>query len=498
MSISSDNLTEAEQDIKPLFSSIKQNLTYICDAFNNTDDLKVREISVNRKSGIIIFLETMADSEKIEQNLLIPLAKSKRNEDLDEIIGNVDLNMSNNLNDIITNMLSGNCTLLFEDEKEAFLFNVAQENERSPEEPDNEKIVRGSHLGFVESLDINLNLIRSRIVNRQLIVKYYELGMESNTNIALVYMEELASPPLIDEIKERIMSISMDAIFAPGDIEETIETHPYSPFPQSLYTERPDRLKSHLMEGRIAIMVEGSPDAIILPVTFFSFFHSPDDFNNRFYEGTAFRLLRLSSFWGSLILPALYIAMISFHFEIIPFEIIPLVKNSIETVPFPPFFEALIMAVTIELIREAGIRLPSPIGETIGIVGGLIIGDAVVNAGLISNMMVIVIALTAIMSFTIPSYTMSNTVRILTVPLMIGASTLGFVGIVAALMMIIIHMCKLESFGTPYLSPLVTFSLDDLKDTIIRSPVWTMDKRPENINVEDSVRQYESREWDQD
>src|SRR5699024_3484102 len=340
-----------------------------------------------------------------------------------------------------------------------------------------------SHVGFNEDLNTNIYLLRSRIKNKELKVKYITLGFETNRNVVIVYMKHLANENLVAEVEKRIKAISVDTIFAPGYIEECIEEHPFSPFPQNLYTERPDRVEAHLMEGRVAILDDGSSDAIILPVTFFSFFQSPDDYNSRTYTSTVFRLLRLFSFLGTLLLPPLYIALVGFHFEMIPYELITLVKGSISGVPFSPFFEALFMAVTVELIREAGIRLPTPIGETIGIVGGLIIGDAIVKAGLVSNMMVIVIALTAIMSFTIASYEMSNTVRILNLPIMIAASFFGFVGIVLSTLLIVIHLCKLETFKISYLSPLAPLQIRELADSIVRLPVWLLNRRPKSLRA---------------
>src|SRR5699024_10778652 len=217
------------------------------------------------------------------------------------------------------------------------------------------------------------------------------------------------------------------------------------------------------------------------PVSFFSFFQSPDDYHKRPYVGSLFRILRFISFWGALIFPALYIAIIGYHFEIIPNELITLVKQSIETVPFPPFFEVLIMIITIELIREAGIRLPTSVGQTIGIVGGIIIGESVVNAGLVSNVVVIVIAITAIMSFTLPSYEMSNTIRLLSLPIMIASALFGFVGIVASFMLLFIHLCRLEIYGTPYLSPITPLDADGVKDTFIRLPSFFTKRRPKHV-----------------
>ncbi|WP_233713439.1 spore germination protein [Lederbergia citri] len=479
-----------------IFPTIDENLHFIKDALYETNDLKTRKITFNGIPGIIIYLDTMINPEELQRGILIPLSQVSPFQNIEDIITSPELTKTNYVNIAVTALLKGNSVLFLQNGTEFYVFKTQQIHPRSPEEPENEKVVRGSHEGFVGKLNINLNLIRSRIQNRQLKIEYYQLGWESNTRVALVYMEEIANPSLINELKKRIESISSDMIFSPGYLEEFIEDKPFSPFQQILYTERPDRVEAHLMEGRIAILSEGTSDVSIVPVTFFAFFQTPDDFNIRFYSGSIFRLLRFFSFWGAITLPSIYIAIVSFHFEIIPNDVITVVKGSIENIPFPPFIEALIMAVTIELIREAGIRLPTPIGQTIGIVGGLIIGESVVNAGLVSNIMVIVIALTAIMSFTIPSYEMSNTVRLLTLPIMIAAATLGFVGIVFCLMVIVIHLCKLESLGTPYLAPFAPLKVPNLKDSIIRLPIWMLNKRPKNIKPQKLRKQTPSREWD--
>ncbi|WP_349772282.1 spore germination protein [Lederbergia citrisecunda] len=468
------------------------------EALYDTNDLKTRKITFNGIPGIIIFLETMVNSEELQRSILIPLSQVNTFQSIDELITSSEFTKSNYINIATTSLLAGNSVLFLQNGTEFYIFNTIQINSRSPEEPENEKVVRGSHEGFVGRLNINLNLVRSRIRNRQLKIEYFQLGWETNTRVAIVYMEGIANPSMVDEVKNRIISISSDMVFSPGFLEEFIEDKPFSPFQQILYTERPDRVEAHLMEGRVAILSDGTSDVSILPVTFFSFFQTPDDFNIRFFAGSLFRLLRILSFWGAITLPSIYIAIVSFHFEIIPSDVITVVKGSIENIPYPPFIEALIMAVTIELIREAGIRLPTPIGQTIGIVGGLIIGESVVNAGFVSNVMVIVIALTAIMSFTIPSYEMSNTVRLLTLPLMIAAATIGFVGIVFCLMIIVIHLCKLESLGTPYLAPLAPLHVPNLKDSVVRFPIWMLNKRQKNIKPKKMRKQNPSREWEKD
>lgn len=474
-----------------------ENLRYIEKCFNYSSDLKTRPISRHKKTGILVYLETVCDMEKIQNSVLIPFSKNSGKQLLiDQLITSVRLEKSEDLDYGVDQMVRGHCLLILEEENKIYIFNASKINARSPEEPSNEKVVRGSHAGFVENLDINLNLIRRRITNRQLTIEYMELGTESNTRTAIIYMKGLADDDMLSTLKERMRSISTDMLFSPGYLEEFIEDKPFSPFPQTIYSERPDRVMAHLMDGRVAVFAEGSSDVVIAPVTIFSFFQSPDDYNSRVFAGSFFRLIRFVSFIVALTFPSLYIAVIAFHFEVIPNEIVVLVKSSVESVPFPPLIEAMIMAFTIELIREAGVRLPTPIGSTIGIVGGLIIGDAVINAGLISNMMVIIIAVTAVSSFTIPSYEMSTSIRLLTFPLMVSAASLGFLGMAFSLMFIIGHLCKLESFGTPYFAPLAPLTVRDLKDSFVRFPIWMFNKRQQDTQAKKRLKQNRNREWD--
>lgn len=487
------------QTNKTVSPTLNENIQFVYDSFCHTDDLQMKEVTWKGTSGVILYIETIVDINYFQQNFWIPLSEESGENQMHAttLINRPEVNKTTTMDQVIADLVRGNCAIFLQGKDACYLFNSTKENDRSPDEPENEKAVRGSHKGFIENMDMNLNAIRGRIRNPKLTIKYLTLGSETHTNVAIVYMNGIANMDTVKDLQKRLESISSDMTFSPGYIEESIEDTPLSPFPQIMTTQRPDRAKANIMEGRIAIFTDGSADSSIVPVSFFSFFQSSDDYNLRFFAGSIFRLLRLFSFLGTLLLPAIYIAVIGFHFEIIPYELVNIVKNSIENIPFPPLVEALIMATMLELIRESGIRLPSPIGETIGIVGGLIIGDAVINAGLISNIMVIVVALTAIMSFSIPSYEMSNTVRFLSLPIMIGAATLGFVGIVFVCMLIIIHMCTLHSFGTPYLSPLSPFHWTHIKDALIRVPNWMMKKRPTDLRPQKTIKQGNSRKWDQ-
>lgn len=460
------------------FLTIESKINSLKEKFNNTDDFKVRTLNSKAVNAKLVYLETVVDKDLIEENLIIPISTTSEFNQTINALADTKLNNLNDAELIIEKILSGFCLLLIEEKGKYYLFDVSLAVNRSPDEPDNEKIVRGAHRGFIEDMNVNINLLRQRIINRDLVIKYFLVGPEKNIKAAIIYIENVAESSIVNELIERVKKVSTDFAQLPGMVEECIEDYPLSPFPQSIFTERPDHLEAYLKEGKVALMIDEGTNAVVVPVTFASFFRSLDDYTDRFYFASIIRLLRIFSFWGVLILPSLYIAIVTFHFEIIPYELVTLVKTSIDTVPYPPFIEAVIMAVTIELIRESGIRLPSPIGETIGIVGGLIIGDAVINAGLISNVMVIVIALTAIMSFTIPAYEMGNTVRILTLPIMAGAALFGFIGIVFSFSFIIVHLCKLNSFGVPYLAPINNLSLQNLKKTtLLRLPAWLLDDK---------------------
>ena len=347
----------------------------------------------------------------------------------------------------------------------------------SPDEPDNEHVIRGSHEGFVESLDTNLSLIRKRLAIPNLVVRSMQLGDDSNTNVSYVYIESIADSDVVERVKKGLEGIGASAVIDVGQIEDYLEDSKWSPFPQFLNTERPDRVVANLLEGKITIFTDSSPTALIAPVTFFSFFQSPDDFNGRIYVGSFYRLVRLLSFITAVFLPAFYIAVIGFHSEILPVDISKQVKLAVNEIPYRPIFEALLLEMLIEIIREASIRLPTPIGQTIGIVGGLVIGDAIIKAGLVSNLMVVVVAMTAISSYVVPSVEMNTTIRILRFPFMFAATLFGFFGMVMMTLLLVIHLMNLSSLKQPYFSPVVPFDPSRFKDVFFRVPYTRLKKQ---------------------
>lgn len=482
-----------------VFSSINENLNYIKNRLNQTVDFKTQQI-IN-SDVLIAYIETMVDKKSIQQKIIEPLFQQLlKNNDLTESIQNIihfDMKEVSILSAAIDNLINGSTLLLMD--VSPFILSIETQNteKRAITEPTSEKVIRGPHDGFIEDLNTNINLIRKQIRNPNLTVRNFTLGTEIKTKVSLIYIEDLASSDLLDEIARRIKAISKDYAVPSCYLEEYIQDSKLSPFPQILNTERPDRVVGNLSEGRAILMEENNPNALILPVTFFAFYQSPDDYNSRWGVGSFFRLLRILSFFIAVGLPALYIAVISFHFEVLPDELLTPIKSSIQGIPYPPIIEALIMELTIELIREAGIRLPTTISQTIGIVGGLVIGDAVVKVGLISNTMIIVVALTAIASFVVPSSEMSNSVRLLRFPFMVAAATGGFIGMAFTFMILLTHLCKLESFGTPYFAPLAPFHLKGLKDSIMRAPVWQLAKEQSNTQPKELEQQSYTKKGEQ-
>lgn len=482
----------SESDNQIIFPNIEDNAHFLEDYFYHSQDLQTSRFTLKQKKCVVLYFETLVDMDKLEQKFFVPLAGCIDNNNMESFTFE-HFQKTSYFDEITNKMLNGFSIILIDGEKNAFLVDTALTNERTTDEPQNEKVVRGPHQGFVENININLNLLRKRIEDRNLVVQYITHGIKKNA-IAIVYMKDIANEEIVNEVQRRIKSISTDVTFSSGYIEEFIEDATSSPFPQLLNTERPDRVSANLIEGRIAIFMDGTPTVLIAPINFFSFYQSPDDYNSRAYIGTFIRLIRLFSFLIAITLPAIYIAVIGFHFEIMPEKLVVTVKGSVDNIPYPPLIEALLMELTIELIREAGIRLPSAIGPTISIVGGLVIGDAIVKAGLISNTMIVIVATTAIASYVVPSNEMSSTVRLLRFPMMIAAATFGFVGIVLGLMTLLIHLCKLESFGAPYLAPIAPFRWQDLKDSIIRAPLWKMKNRPLDSHPKEMKQQSSAKE----
>ncbi|OAH54640.1 spore gernimation protein GerK [Domibacillus aminovorans] len=476
--------------------SAAENTKQLIDLIGKSGDLKERTFSFEKAEGRLLYFETIVDSGRIEESILRPLSETDM-QNVEEALTVLEREEIADPDKAIAALMQGKVLLFLEGRSICIACGVETFFLRSIMEPANEKVIRGSHDGFVESLNTNIALIRERIKHPGLMIEYVQLGQKTNTRVAIIYEKEIANPVLVEELRRRVNSIDMDMMFDPGFLEDMVEDSTLSPFPQVLQTERPDRAIANVMDGRILLFGDGSPTCIIMPVTFFALYQSPDDYNARTIPGSFYRLLRFISFFIAILLPGLYIAIVGYHFEVLPPDLILNIKGGVQTIPFPPLIEVLSMELAIEIIREAGVRLPTPIGQTIGIVGGIIISDAVVSAGFASRTTVIVVAVTAISSFVAPSAEMSTATRLIRFPLMILASLFGFYGLMFGIVALAIHLCKLESLGRPYFAPMAPFRLKDLlRDTFIKQSAWKLNTRPLDSRPIKEDAEFRSREWE--
>nr|WP_246197161.1 spore germination protein [Cytobacillus depressus] len=453
--------------------------------YENCSDVVFRSFLLfGKKKALIIFIEGLSDNDGIEKYILSPLMQETDHssqvfhELLEQKIPVSKVKRIHLLKDCIESISSGNPLLLYEGENDGFSLGLAKWEKRSIEEPTAESGIRGPREGFTESLQVSISQLRRIIKSPALKMQTMKIGTYTNTTVALAYIEGLADKTLIEEMTNRLQRIEIDGILESEYIEEMIEDQSYSPFPQVLSTERPDVVCANLLEGRAAILVEGTPFCLVAPITFFSLLQSQEDYYQRFFISSLIRWLRYLFLVMSLLLPSLYVAVTTYHQEMVPAALLLSIAAARESVPFPALVEVLLMESTFEALREAGIRLPKQVGAAVSIVGALVIGQAAVQAGLVSAPMVIVVAITGIASFMVPRYIAGMAIRIIRFPIIFLAGSLGLLGIVMGILAIAIHLCSLRSFGVPYLSTLAPLKGHQLKDVLWKSPLWMMNRRP--------------------
>lgn len=390
---------------------------------------------------------------------------------------------------LIQAILDGKCAVLIDGLSDVYAVSLPGGERRGVEEPTSQTVVRGPKEGFTEDVSTNISLIRRKIRTADLRFEDRYIGKLTQTRVSVAYIEGIANPKVIQEAFARLDAIDTDSILESGYIEEFIQDGSHSPFPTLMNTERPDAVAGSLLEGQIAILVDGSPFVLIAPVTFFKFFSSSEDYYQGFQIASFLRLVRLFSFFVAMLLPSIYIAVTTFQQEMIPTTLLISLAAQREGTPLPALLEALLMELTFEVIREAGVRMPRVVGPAISIVGALVLGQAAVQAGLVSAAMVIIVSFTAISSFVIPVISMSSAVRLIRFALMFLAGSFGLYGILAGLIPIVIHMISLSSFGVPYLLPASPVSISNLKDAFVRIPWRYMNKRPAYISVKNKQRQ---------
>lgn len=487
---------ENEIQMDPLSSDLSGNIETLRTIYKDCSDVVFRPFFVGgHTKAVIIYFEGLSNIEEMDANLISPLMEENAAkyhsiyELFEKKISVTKAKEVKTFAECVEYLSIGSPVLLLERQSNGFAFGLSKWEKRSVEEPTAESVIRGPREGFTESLGVNSSLIRRKIRSPKLKMKSMKIGRLTQTEVIVSYVEGLVDQTLIEEINQRLEHIDIDGILESGYIEEMIEDNPYSPFPQILNTERPDVAVSSLLEGRVVILVDGTPFVLVAPTTLYSLLQSSEDYYERFMIGTAIRWLRYFFVLISLLLPSIYVAVLTYHHEMVPTSLLLSMAASREQVPFPALVEALIMEITFEGLREAGIRLPKQVGAAVSIVGALVIGQAAVQAGIVSAPMVMVVAITGIASFTIPRYTAGIALRMLRFPIIILAGTLGLLGVMLGIIFILTHLCTLRSFGVPYLSPMAPMKFRDMKDVLIRAPRWALNTRPHLTGKYNKFRQ---------
>ncbi|MGX6444381.1 spore germination protein [Neobacillus sp. K501] len=442
-------------------STFDKTLAELSDSF----DLVHR--SFNQDEIHIIYLDSLVDSKTLEWEILSPLREMSFS-NMEKAFQQSLFKREKSQEKILNGILDGNVALFFG--KHSYLINVAGFEKRSIAQSETETVINGPHDSFNETLKTNVSLIRRRVRSSRLKMIQLTVGEFSKTKVLLIYIEGMAKRDMVERLLERIQSIKVDSITDSNVLIQMIDDHQQSPFPQFYTTERPDIAVTKLYSGKIIGLVDESPNIFCTPSSFFDFFQSPDDYNQRWIIGTAVRILRYLALFITIILTAFYVSICTYHYEMIPQSLLQSIMQSRSRVPFPPLVEAIFLEIVIELLREAGARLPTKIGQTIGIVGGIVIGQAAVEAGITSNILIIVVAVSAIASFIVPSYIMSASIRIVRFLFILVAGFLGNIGIFFAFGILIVHLTGLTNLSSPYFMPISPTYFKDWLDSLVRGP----------------------------
>ncbi|MFD1017626.1 spore germination protein [Thalassobacillus hwangdonensis] len=455
-------------------SSLKEQL-------NDSPDLKIKTFELNNQTILLAFLTYQINKEEMERSLLLPLTSRKVTWTNASLLNEIPLSSGSSASEIgklAQELIKGSVGIYIVGESEAVTFFLPNLEKRALNRAETESLVFGPQISFTESLVTNLNVVRWRLDTEDLVVEKIIIGERIKSEVRLVYLKSLANDTNVNTMRQRLTDLKVDEIEDSSVLSQFIEDKSSSIFPQLLMTELPDRFCYAITRGKVGVLVDKSPTGIIGPTTLFSFFESTEDLYMRWNMGTFLRVLRIFAMIISIVLTPLYVAALTFHYEIIPQSLLISLGQSRAMVPFPPIMEALLLEILIELLREAGARLPTKVGQTMGIVGGIVLGQAAVKAGFTSNILIIVIALSALASFTAPSYLMGTAIRIIRFPMIILAGTFGLIGLMFGVAFLLIHLLKVTSLGRPYFAPIYPILLKDFDDSLFRLPFSKSNKLP--------------------
>ncbi|MGD6845004.1 spore germination protein [Bacillus infantis] len=485
------NITKDQKQTRSHSLTIDELQKELSQELNESPDLHVRLLRKEEQKIAVIFVKTLTDPLILDERILLPLQKAKgplEPEGISSILPIGEVSSANRLKEISAALLYGNTYIYIEGQPFGNLAGTGKTAERSIEKAETESLVYGPKISFTESLESNVNIIRRNLNGANLCIEDLEVGGRSKLKAKLFYIKDIADTDNVLTFRQRVSDLDTDYIPDTTVLAQYIEDNSWSVFPQILTTELPDRFCISLIKGQVGVLLDRSPSALYGPTTFFSFFETTEDLYMRWNMGTFLRLLRFLSIFLSVLLTPAYVAVLTYHYEVIPSPLLVSLGQSRSNVPFPPVFEALLLEFIIELLREAGARLPTKVGQTMGIVGGIVIGQAAVDAGFTSNILIIIIALSALGSFTVPSYSMGTAIRIIRFPIIIMAGLWGGIGIMISFCFLLIHLLKLSAIGRPYLAPIYPLRWKDIRYSMVRFPLQYLSKRPEMNMTEDHSR----------
>ncbi len=482
--------------------NLDQNLKVIREIFNQTADYEEINIRIGDLKGCVCYIGTTLNKNELNNQVLEPLraafkqSESEAHKDIDYIreafFPAVAYEYGETLHQLVWQMLNGFAIVMIDQHNKALALNIGGTDKRSITEPSTQTIIRGPKEGFVEDIHTNIGLIRKKIKNPRLIFEKFSVGIDSNTQLMICYMKGIVNEDILSEVKQRIKKIKASGILDSGNVEEYLTDETFTFFPLINNSERPDSVSGNILEGKIAILLDGSPFVLIVPSVFTDFFQSTEDYYQPFFMTSFIRIIRYLAFMITLTFPSLYVAITTYHHELMPTPLLISVQSQREGVPFPAVIEILMMELTFEVLREAGIRMPRAVGQTLSIVGALVIGQAAVEAGLVSNVLVVIVAFSAIASFVSPIYNFSIAARLIRFILIIMAASLGLYGILLSLIIMVIHLVSLRTFGIPYLTPVAPFKIKDQTDIFIRVPIWADRYRPSYLMSKAPVKTKDS------
>ncbi|WP_411678645.1 spore germination protein [Clostridium thailandense] len=475
-----------------------ENIELIRNGLGSKNTIVVKQFYIGREKPLeaaIIYMDGLINKDIINRDILNPLMIHVQEnltckENLADYLCKRYISMGStlvegDLNVLLKNLKTGSSVTLIDGVAEGIIVDTKGGMIRSISEPINETTAKGSRDGFVENLEVNISQIKRKLKDNNLVVEMLNIGERSQNDLAIIYIDNIVDKQVLGELKKRINSIKIDGALAIGHIEQYIEYYPYTVFPQAFSTERPDRAVSNILEGRIAVIMDGTPVVFVVPALFMQFFQAVEDYSQRTIISSFVRILRMLAAFIVITLPSIYLTLIKFNVELIPIKFVTPIVQSRIGIALTPFLEIIAMELVVEFLREGGLRLPSKIAQTLSLVGGIIIGDTAIKSRIVSPSTLLIVGITVISTFLIPNYDMSLSIRILRFPMLILANVMGIFGIAVGWFFILVHLFSLDSLGVPYLE----FHKSDMKDTFIRAPLWKMNKRPEGIPNQDPIRQ---------